>query len=175
MSELKRFKLTACLLVMLAAFAGCEVEDVNSTSSNVNSRNIKIYATEGFEVDRIDIIGLTRIVPDDYDQELKNISVCVDVLDIFDSRIKAPCKFRFELFDYLPRSAQNLGSRLLIWTDMDLSSAQANNAAWKDHLRAYQFELPLDFQPVAGKSYMLQATCMTIEGKRLRNVFKLGK
>jgi hypothetical protein len=172
MSEMKRFKLTACIVVMLAVLGGCE-EDINSTSSQIDSGRTKIYASEGFEVDRIDIIGLTRIVSDDYSQELKNISVCVDVLDIFDSRIKAPCKFRFELFDYLPRSSQNMGSRLIIWKDSDLTSAQANNLAWKDHLRAYKFELPLDFQPVAGKSYMLQATCMTIDGKRITNTFKL--
>jgi hypothetical protein len=160
---------------MLAAFAGCETNDINSTPSDGDFGNTKIYTTKGFEVERIDIIGLTRIVPDDYDQELKNISVCVDVLDIFDSRIKAPCKFRFELFEYLPRSKQNLGSRLIIWKDSDLTSAQANNLAWKDHLRAYRFELLLDFQPVTGKNYMLQATCMTIDGKRLTNTFKLGK
>lgn len=158
---------------MLAVFAGCELEDVNSTSTGIDAGNNKIYATAGFEVERINIIGLTRIVSDDYDAELKNISVCVDVLDLFDSRIKAPCKFRFELFDYLPRSKQNLGSRLVIWQDSDLTSAQANNTAWKDHLRAYQFELPLDFTPVAGRAYMLQATCMTTDGKRLINTFKL--
>ena len=172
MSKLKRFKLTGCIVVMLAVFGGCE-EDMNSTPSDVNSARTKIYATKGFEVNRINIMGLTRIVPDDYDPELKNINVCVDVLDIFDSRIKAPCKFRFELFDYLPRSKRNLGNRLMIWHDSDLTSARANNAAWKDHLRAYQFNLPLDFQPVAGKSYMLQATCMTTDGKRLTNTFKL--
>ena len=153
--------------------AGCDPADMDPASARVGAGNTRISVAAGFEIERIHIIGLTRIISDEMDPELKNISACVDVLDIFDSRIKASCKFRFELFDYLPRSSQNLGSRLMIWPDFDLISAQANNSAWTDHLRAYQFELPLDFEPAAGKTYMLQATCMTADGKRLTNTFKL--
>ena len=95
------------------------------------------------------------------------------MLDIFDSRIKAPCRFRFELYEFLPRSSQKLGTRIFMWEEFDLTGAKANNAAWKDHLRAYQFDLPLEVAMVANKPYMLQVTCMTADGKRLTDTFKL--
>ena len=150
--------------------AGCQPE----STGQVRIENDHTFATAaGFQVGSVHIIGLTRMVSQNDSAYLKNINAFVDVLDFFDSRIKAPCRFRFELYEFLPRSSQKLGKRVAIWEEFNLTSAQANNSAWQDHLRAYQFELPLEFEPVADTPYMLQVTCMTADGKRLTNTFKL--
>ena len=57
---------------------------------------------------------------------------------------------------------ENYGDLLL---DFDLSEPAANNRNWRDFLRAYEFNLP--FEPPPDRSYILEVTCLTPNGKRL--------
>ena len=154
----------------IALVGGCGPESVVQMPV-VNDRGFDTPA--GFQVGSVHIVGLTRIISQTEVAPQKQINVFVDVLDIFDSRIKAPCRFRFELYEFLPRSGQNLGRRIFMWEQFDLTGVKANNAAWKDHLRAYQFDLPLELERAVSGPYMLQVTCMTAGGKRLTDTFKL--
>jgi hypothetical protein len=91
----------------------------------------------------------------------------VCLLDSFDSQIKTPATFRFELFQHLQRSTDPKGRRLYIWPDIELVEPAANNSHWQDFMRAYVFTLPLEQPRLAGEVCILQATCLCPSGKRL--------
>jgi hypothetical protein len=101
------------------------------------------------------------------------ITACVDMLDQFDSRIKAAGVWRFELYEYVPRSAEPRGTRLYIWPDIDLTDAKTNCGYWQDYLRCYKFDLNLEIDLADGKTYILQAVCLTIEGKSITDSMEL--
>jgi len=117
-------------------------------------------------------VGLTGFEPGG-DSDAALIRAYVDVLDAFDCRIKAPGTFRFELYEYVPRSSNPRGRRVHLWGDIDLTDAAANSAYWRDFLRCYQFELPLSTAPTAG-TYVLEVTCRTIQGTRLSATVQLA-
>jgi hypothetical protein len=120
---------------------------------------------------KLEIIPLTEFVGDNEDQAVSAINVYVALLDQFDSQVKSPGTFRFEIYEYLQRSARNIGRRVAIWPDIDLKDAEQNNSYWRDFLRAYYFEL--DFMPQGGKKYILQATCICPNGIRLSGEYLL--
>ncbi|MCL5281471.1 MAG: hypothetical protein M1376_16360 [Planctomycetes bacterium] len=93
------------------------------------------------------------------------LSVFVALLDAFGSQIKAPGVLRFELYEYIPRSAQSKGQRLTLWPDIDLTSPAQNNKYWRDFLRAYEFVL--ETQASRDKTYILEVTCRCPDGRRL--------
>lgn len=97
------------------------------------------------------------------------INVYVSLLDSFGSQKKSPGIFRFEMYEYIQRSAEPKGGRIAIWPDIDLSNAAENNRYWRDFLRAYQFNLP--FEPASNQSYILQVTFLCPTGKRLSDEF----
>ena len=93
------------------------------------------------------------------------INAYVSLLDAFGCQIKSPGQFRFELYEYIERSAQPKGPRVAIWPDFDLVDATKNNQYWRDFLRAYKFDL--DFEPENNHRYILQITCMCPDSRRL--------
>ena len=97
------------------------------------------------------------------------ITAYVCLLDAFDSQIKAPVVFRFELFQRLQRSADPKGKRLIVWPDIDLTDPAVNNNLWQDFLRAYLFSLPL--QKSSAENCILHVTCICPSGKRLNADF----
>jgi len=97
------------------------------------------------------------------------INLYVSLLDSFGSQKKSPGVFRFEMYEYVQRSAEPKGGRIAIWPDIDLSNAAKNNRYWRDFLRAYQFNLP--FEPASNQSYILQVTFLCPAGKRLSDEF----
>jgi len=113
---------------------------------------------------RIDIIPLTSLVPAPDSGRNSTINVYACLLDSFDSQIKAPAVFRFELFEYLQRSTDPKGKRLFLWPDLDLTDPTLNNNHWQDFLRAYLFSLPLQSPPA--ETCILQVTCFCPSGKR---------
>jgi hypothetical protein len=114
---------------------------------------------------RVDIIPLTSFVPAQDSGRNSTINVYVCLLDSFDSQVKAPAVFRFELFEHIQRSADPKGKRIVLWPDLDLTDPTLNNNHWQDFLRAYLFSLPLQ-KPLAGAS-ILRVTCLCPSGKRL--------
>jgi hypothetical protein len=114
---------------------------------------------------KIDILPLTELSSPSGAGQGTKLNVFVTILDAFGSQMKAPEILRFELYEYVPRSAQLKGQRLAIWPDIDLTGPAENNKYWRDFLRAYEFEL--DVQAGRDKTYILEATCMSPDGKRL--------
>lgn len=124
----------------------------------------------GFATARIQILPLTELTDSGQGPIL---SVYLALLDAFGSQIKAPGILRFELYEYVPRSADPKGQRIGIWSgvDLDLTDPAKNNNCWRDYLRAYEFKLGA--QADIGETYVLEATCLCPEGKRLSAEFTL--
>ena len=113
---------------------------------------------------------LTEFISVDDARQAK-IKIYVSLLDTFGSQIKSPVTFRFELYEYVQRSAEPKGKRIIIWSDIDLTEPAENNVYWRDFLRAYEFNLP--FEQAANQSYILQVTCLCPNGKRISSEFTL--
>ena len=138
----------------------------------------------GFVPVKIGILPLTELSsPSDASQDAK-LSVFVTLLDVFGSQMKAPGVLRFELYEYIPRSAQSKGQRLTLWPDIDLTSPAQNNKYWRDFLRAYEFVLDTGsptqdpalggpFRASRDKTYTLEVTCMCPDGRRLSGEYVL--
>jgi len=120
---------------------------------------------------KIDIMPLTEFVTTDDALDASKLKVYVSLLDSFDSQIKSPGVFRFELYEYVQRSAEPKGRRIIIWPDIDLTEPSENNNYWRDFLRAYEFNL--DFGPQRNQTHILQVTCLCPSGKRLSADFAL--
>ncbi len=122
---------------------------------------------------KIDIMPLTEVVCGGDSEEPSGIKVYVSLLDAFDCQIKGPGVFRFELYEYVQRSAEPKGKRVEIWPDIDLTEPSENNEYWQDFLRGYAFDL--DFSRRGKRSYILQVTCLCPNGKRLSAEFALKR
>lgn len=161
------FAVIAAVIAITAA--GCEIPDnpANHNTLPPASRQDTTPAACVFTAERIRIIGLTEIIPDAGLGDEAVLSIYVDVFDAYDSHIKAPATFRFELYEFVPRSSDPRGNRLIIWPDIDLTDPAVNNGYWQDYLRTYNFDLQMNFRPAPETTFTLEATCTTQEGKRL--------
>ena len=110
---------------------------------------------------KIKITDLTEFVDD------SALKIYIDLIDRFGSRIKYPAVFRFELYEYIERSAEPKGKRIFLWPNIDLTAAKANNRYWRDFLHAYEFSMNIDFDIDLEQTYILQAHCQTVSGNRL--------
>ena len=119
---------------------------------------------------KIDIMPLTELLTAGGTQRAQ-IRLYVSLLDAFGSPIKSPAVFRFELYEYVQRSAEPKGKRAVIWADVDLTDPVVNNKFWQDFLRAYKFDLP--FEHAGSQDYILQVTCLCPNGSRLSSEFML--
>jgi hypothetical protein len=119
---------------------------------------------------RVDVIPITSLVPAPDSDRNSTINAYVCLIDAFDTQIKSPAVFRFELFEILQRSTNPKGKRLVLWPDIDLSDPSVNNDHWQDFLHAYLFSLPLQQRP---DSAILHVTCLCPSGKRLTADFLL--
>ena len=99
------------------------------------------------------------------------LDVYIALLDAFGSQVKAPGVLRFELYEYVTRSAEPKGQRITLWPDFDLTGPVENNKYWRDFLRAYEFELDIRADPT--KTYILEATCLCPDGRRLSGDYTL--
>ena len=161
------FAVIAAVIAITAA--GCEIPD-NPTDPNISTARFRqhtIPAACVFTPERIRIIGLTEIIPDASLSDEAVLSIYVDIFDAWDSHMKAPATFRFELYEFVPRSSESRGNRLMIWPDIDLTDPAVNNSYWHDYLRTYIFDLQMNFRPAPDTTFTLEATCITQEGKRL--------
>lgn len=121
--------------------------------------------TLGFAPARISVTPWTEIKGPVQGEGRRQIRVFVRLVDAFECDIKAPGGFRFELYEKLPRSVEPRGRRLVLWPDLDLTIAEQNNAHWRDFLRCYEFTL--DLEPSDAATYILEATFIPPEGRRL--------
>jgi hypothetical protein len=153
-------KITMLLILLpLVFYAGCE------GLSSVSILPSETQPCTRYGPVRVDIIPLTALVPAPDTSHNSTINAYVCLLDSFDSQIKHPAVFRFELFEQLQRSADPKGKRLVIWPDIDLTDPSLNNNHWQDFLRTYLFSLPLQKPPA--DNCILHVTCLCPSGKRL--------
>jgi len=96
-----------------------------------------------FEPAGVRMAGLTGIVENRQEGQDSFLRAVVEVQDKYQCRMKAPGRFRFELYQHQARSGQIKGKRIAIWPDFELVEAAENNRYWRDFLRAYEFTLPL--------------------------------
>ncbi len=165
---LKNFCLGIIAASVLMLLAGCEDALVLSDDEGGVSASECAYG-----VNEIHVVGLTTLKSHQQGEAGSQLQVCLDLVDSFGSRIKAPGKFRFELYEFVSRSAQPMGKRLFISSDIDLFDAQDNDEYWHDYLRSYIFDLKIGFRVVAGTEYILQVTCLTGDGKRVTDTFQI--
>ncbi len=148
---------------------GCEPDD-----SEINICSLSDQAMmQAYYVQDIRFVGLTEIVADSRNMENAELYIFIDLIDSDGVRIKSPGMFRFELYHFVPRTSQPMGKRIAAWPDIDLEESEVNNEYWRDFLRAYHFKLPLDFIPQSTDTFILQATFMTPNGRRLSATFHL--
>ena len=131
------------------------------------------YALGAYQAAEVRIVGLTEIMPVSAGPWQSKLKIYADLVDGFGCRVKSAGVFRFELYEFVPRSSEPKGKRILIWPDIDLTDAAENNSYWRDFLRAYQFELPLNFDPRPDESFVLEVTFTTAHGNRLSGTFHL--
>ena len=162
--------LTIAFVVSLLVHLGCEPQS-STPKVAVEACENPLRAYVSYTPTKVRIMPLTEFAPRGDDKDQRNLKVYVTLLDSFASQVKAPGTFRFELYQYVERSAVPKGRRLAIWPDIDLNDAEENNSFWRDFLRAYEFDL--DFDPQPNQTYILQATCMSPLGKRLSTDFKM--
>jgi len=130
-----------------------------------------VIRAAGFAAARIRLLPLTELAEPSDGEADSILSVYLALLDAFGSQIKAPGILRFELYEYVPRSADPKGQRIAIWSDIDLTDPAQNNTYWRNFLRAYEFKL--DVRADTRQSYILEATCICPQGKRLSAEFTL--
>ncbi len=166
MKKFAYFAKLISIIMLLAAF-GCEpIADQFPRSAS----SFSYYAQ--YTPVKIEIIPLTEFIyVGEEGDDTMQLRVYLSVLDDFNSQIKSPAVFRFELYERIPRRAEPKGRRIIIWPDFDLNYPSENNKYWRDFLRAYEFNF--DFHPEQGTDYILQATCICPNGKRLSNEFAI--
>lgn len=125
----------------------------------------------GFAPVKIDVLPLTELSGVSNGGQNATLNVYVALLDAFGSPIKAPGVLRFELYEHIQRSAQAKGQRIAIWSDFDLTHPARNNRHWRDFLRAYEFSL--DTSASRDRTYLLEATYLCPDGRRLTGEFVL--
>ena len=114
---------------------------------------------------KIRVSPLTQLTLPTSPDEMTRIRVYVVLLDPFESYLKAPGTFRFELYGKVLRSAKPKGKRIHQWDDLDLRSAATNNEYWQEVLHAYEIDLEFDSQK--DKGYILEVTFTLPDNQRL--------
>ncbi|MDD5011582.1 MAG: hypothetical protein PHQ00_05625 [Phycisphaerae bacterium] len=142
---------------------GCEEIQQTPSDSSIRAANGGCI----FSPQKIKFNQLTEL------KQSQRIIVYIDVIDQFDSRIKAAGVWQFELYEYAVRSANPMGSRIRIWDNIELTEAKINNDHWREYLHCYQFELNLESELGGGKTYILQAVYFSADGKRITDTFEL--
>lgn len=160
-------------LVFVLSQVSCEQQALNDQPTPEVETGRDLSAYTGYAPSRIDITPLTEVVPTGDAENGSTINVYVSLLDSHDSQIKSPGIFRFELYEYAQRSSDPKGRRVVIWPDIDLTTAAKNNEYWRDFLRAYQFDL--DLEPSGDQDSVLQVTFLCVSGKRLSDEFVLKR
>jgi len=159
------------LFILLSIGAGCQQPGAlneNPATTDNNADTLSLYAR--YAPVKIDIMPLTEFRSLG-DAQRPKLNLYVSLLDQFGSQIKSPGMFRFELYEYIQRSAEPKGKRAIIWPDVDLTDPVKNNDSWRDFLQAYVFSLPCE-QSIS-QDYILQVMYLCPNGKRLSSEFTL--
>lgn len=166
-----RVSLFTVSLSNLLAYTGCESPQIDTKPTAQIGKASDACDFSGYAPAKVDIMPLTEFILASKAKGSPKLKIYVSLLDSFNCQMKSPGVFRFELYEQVLRSPEPKGRRVAIWPDIDLTDAAENNHHWRDFLRTYEFNL--DFEPRANQSYILQATFLTSDGKRLLAEFNL--
>lgn len=162
-----KYILSVGVLFFMMIACGCQEQQIQNRQSD--SSVAEMQKTCLFVPEKIRFNQLTEFSQD------WQITAYIDILDQFGSRIKAAGIWKFELYEYVLRSAESKGTRLYFWPDINLTDAKVNFGYWQDYLRCYKFDLNLDTDLAGGKTYILQAVCFTADGKRISDSIELKR
>jgi hypothetical protein len=141
-------------------------EPIVSKSPNLAACDPELFDIQNqYLAQDIDILPLTEFELASSDDDSTRLNIFCSLVDGFGCQIKSPGTFRFELFEFVPRSALPKGKRIAFWHDIDLVDSAKNDSYWKDHMRSYNFDFKFDADP--GQTYFLQVTCICPRGVRL--------
>lgn len=162
------------LIVILSIISGCRFIGSKKSDSPAAERGSPDITSNYIQYSpvKIDIMPLTEFVRP-ADSQKGQINLFTRLLDSFNSQIKAPGIFRFELYEHVQRSSEPKGKRIMLWPDIDLSNPAENNKYWRDFMRAYEFNLSVDAAP--NQTYILEVTCLCSRGRRLSDEFILTR
>lgn len=159
-----RLEILLCCLILTVMMTGCGGSGMDSWTLN--------GPKDPNTLKRMRISALTEFVQMPDQPGPMQIKAQVELLNGMDQLLKKPGKWRFELYEFHPRSSEPRGPRIIMWPDMDLGSPEIEARYWKEILRGYEFYLPLEFIPNPGKKFILEATYM-VEKRRYHNLFKI--
>jgi hypothetical protein len=162
----KSFIICVALSICLC---GCEQPQTKPLNTEQCISRIEAYGPATLE-----IVGLSELKAVAGEEDAAKLKIFVKALDSCGSAIKAPCAFRFELYEYAARSQSPLGKRLEIWPDIDLTDSAKNNDQWRDYLRAYEFNFDVTSSLKFGSVYVVEVTCLSPLGKRMSAQYKLS-
>ena len=155
-------------LVIIAILFGFGCEKQQTTTPAFGSvKPIDANSLCAFAPSKIEILPLTAFAG----PGAEKLTVYINLLDAYNTKIKAPVILRFELYERTESMLGSKGKRVLHWPDFDLTDPVQNNIYWRDYLRAYEFEF--EFSPEQEQKYFLQATCITPSGQRLIAAFNM--
>jgi hypothetical protein len=158
-------KIFTIVLVSQFFIIGCDQQRTTSNSSI--AKYINAYGPTA-----IDIVGLSELTSSS-NNDVAKLKLFVKVLDTFGSAMKTPCVLRVELYDYIQHSSSQVGKRIEIWPDIDLTDICKNNAQWRDYLRTYEFDFDISSNLTIGHTYILEVTCLSPLVKRMTSQYKL--
>jgi hypothetical protein len=156
--------LSSWLLLTFLLAAGCSMSTIPDWVDGSSQDPDKIV--------RLRISALTEFTQNPEQPGPMQIKAQVELLNGLEDSLNKPGKWRFELYEFVPRSSDPRGFRLLMWPEIDLNSPEENQIYWKDFLRGYEFYLPLEFVPEPKKKFILEATFMA-EQRRYNDLFKM--
>ena len=149
-----------CLLSIVIGIVGCQ------SSNTVNG------PVEGSPIKDIRVSAITDFIPDPAVADRIQLKALIELLDKNGVSIKAPCRLRFEFYEFHPLSSDPRGQRLLIWPNQDLSDPDINSKHWEKFLRGYEFLLPFGMVLQNGNKYILEVTCLAGQ-ERYSDLFKM--
>jgi hypothetical protein len=167
---MKKYPIQGMLLLCLALLPlGCQPPtDIQSRSAAECSpfQVAKVYLQPAFTKAYLAKSGLSG---DGY------IEACVELRDQFGDPIKAPGKFRFEIFKYRPAFADPRGKRFALngIQIVDLENIEINQQHWNPITRSYKMTLQLPDLSRDASRFVLQVTFSLSENYRLQDLLTL--
>ena len=140
------------MLIAGIILAGCGHTYQQSHQISQNIENC------GFNPDSVLITRLSEITLLDEYNNYANIEAYVSIKDTFGVSMKYPGTVFFELYEFVPQTASNMGRLIHQWQIIDISNASDNHLHWQDSLRSYKFELEIYAELLKKEKYILLAT-----------------
>ena len=131
-------------LVCAAALSGCG-QNRDMTLSQLRPPGIRLLEMTRLEPDASGEGMVLRafVQPDGMEQEVR---------------------YRFELYAYKPQSANPRGKRIALWPDIEIAADAQSNSYWRQHLRAYEFVLPVEKPTALSTTVVLEITALGESG-----------